>query len=139
MGGNPISFVDPSGLAGGPPAAGTYYPRGSMPSGPPRMTPNAQYEFLFRQGSNVPGYAQTLPAGQVGMNSGFDMNGVMSVCEMCVPGGQSIRDLIAQNDGTNSDGLQCRASKPDPNGPSMSAPGQGPACTCVKWRVLIGP
>ena len=70
VGGNPLSLVDPLGLAGGPPVRGAYYPRGQMPR-PPAMTRVETQQQLLKDisdyldpnsedfGKPVPGWPKT--------------------------------------------------------------------------------
>lgn len=63
--GNPLIFVDPMGLAGGPPVRGTYYPRGQTPQ-PPVMSPRQTQQELLNTISDFldpynPNFGQPIP------------------------------------------------------------------------------
>ena len=134
VGGNPLSYVDPEGLQRGPPSPGAYYPRGTVPSGPPRMAENGGYaspRHLAHTFANLPNPAPQLPGGFVGINYPWSMPNIGRYCAQCSP---------ANLGEAASDGAQC----PKPQAPQKlsvaSAPGQAPACVCTQWvSYLAGP
>ncbi|MCH7342653.1 DUF6531 domain-containing protein [Pelomonas sp. CA6] len=139
VGGDPLSYVDPEGLQGfgGPPARGTYYPRGQMPSSPPGMAENggiASTRAITNQFTNLPNPAPNLPGAYVGLNFPWSMPNISRTCNLCVPVGDSLN-------ASNSDGLACRKPK-DANFskiPSMHSPGNAPPCVCVQWASSAQP
>jgi hypothetical protein len=134
VGGNPVSYTDPDGLQ--PVPRGTYLPRGPAISGPPSMVENGgvgSTRALMNQFTNMPNPAPQIPGGYVGINFPWSMPNIGRVCTQCVPVGNPLSD-------PNNDGMQCRKPQPQyANSPSMSAPGQAPACTCVQWSYFAGP
>lgn len=134
VGGNPVSYTDPDGLQ--PVPRGTYLPRGPAISGPPSMVENGgigSTRALMNQFANMPNPAPQIPGGYVGVNFPWSMPNIGRVCTQCIPAGNSLPD-------SNNDGMQCRKPQPQqPNRPSVSAPGQAPACTCVQWSYFERP
>ncbi|WP_422015286.1 RHS repeat-associated core domain-containing protein [Roseateles sp.] len=125
--GNPVSLVDPDGLVGGPPARGTYYPRGSAPSGPPSMSENGgvgSTRSVMNQFTNLPNPAPQIPGGYVGVNYPWSMPEIRRYCAVCVPDG-----------GSGSNGSSCPRVELPAGTPNASAPGQSPACRCVQWAI----
>ncbi|MBT9613369.1 MAG: RHS repeat protein [Burkholderiales bacterium] len=120
---NPISFVDPEGLAGGPPAPGTYYPRGTMPK--PPLNKNEANSAAIEAGSEV-------------------LNGVTKSSKPNVAKTQQLvcRRTVCTNPNYSPNPKQCTPGNPrgtptDPflKGPFVTTPsGQGIAnCICEEW------
>jgi RHS repeat-associated protein len=134
VGGNPVSYTDPDGLQ--PVPRGTYLPRGPAISGPPSMVENGgigSTRALMNQFTNMPNPAPQIPGGYVGINFPWSMPNIGRVCTQCIP----VSNLLSDS---NNGGMQCQKPQPQyPNSPSMSAPGQAPACTCVQWSYFAGP
>lgn len=123
--GNPLSLIDPLGLAGGPPAPSTFYPRGSIPR--PPMNGNREN-------------AATMEAGA---------NGLENATEKGKPKGLS-RELVrvckrtlCPNPNYSPNTKQCTRSNPNGipderkylDGPFItSSDGKGMiGCQCVEW------
>jgi RHS repeat-associated protein len=132
--GNPISYTDPLGLAGGGAAPGTagnpLPPRGWTP---PRLSENYNGTTnAMREMTNFPNNAPQIPPGEggyPGINFPWALPPMRSYCMVCVP-----YDLPPG-------GNVCRPNDPPPGTPPppiMTAPGQAPPCKCIKWGIQWG-
>ena len=129
--GNPVSLSDPFGLQGssGPAMRGSYYPNGTSPSGPPKMSEARAAKSDMMDISNMPTSAWIVEGGWVGVNYPWSMPKLKSYCKKCVPTGPA-----PSSDGNGAP--SCKASQADPNAPSMTAPNQAPSCTCMEWGIM---
>ena len=123
VGGNPISYVDPDGLQRGPSLS-----QGTIYRGTGDIHGQIWIGNQLRDGAIQNFWPRTSNAYKAWGP------GVSSVCTLCVPNGGSIDSL--KDSITGSDGTQCKAPpRVNTNGAGMSAPGQGPSCTCMAWSM----
>lgn len=132
--GNPISYTDPLGLAGGGAAPGTMGnplpPRGWTP---PRVSENYNGTTnAMREMTNFPNNAPQIPQGEggyPGINFPWALPPMRSYCMVCVP--------YDPPPSANA----CRPNDPPPGTPPppiVTAPGQAPPCKCIKRGIQWG-
>jgi RHS repeat-associated protein len=127
VGGDPVGLVDPRGLAGGPPAAGTYYPRGEIPQ-PPRVSTNRENAATMDAASQA--------ADQItdsGKQFYYRDPEVVSVCKQLVcPNPNYFEPSTTQCTPGNPTG---KSTPKNNSGPFLTTPGgSGMAgCQCLEW------
>ena len=119
VGGNPISFTDPSGLQGQI-GGGQYLPRGQVPR-PPTSGTNGTAKSILDNLGNIPNGSPLIPgADWPGVNSPIGVPSLRKVCDLCVP----VNNIPAN---------QCPRID-NSNVPILSSPNQAPACECKVWH-----